>query len=163
MSDNEKKSLTVLLDERRQIAAQLAESDNPEELIEKIDWAIEVKAAGIALYLDIVERMIEGVDSSIKQLQERKKVLQNRKERLREYTLNALQGNGIKKIECPECTISVNPTAPKTVIDDERMIPIEYWKQREPVLDLARVRQELKEGVIIQGAHLEPQEALFIK
>ena len=157
------KSLMVILDERNQIAEQLETAENPAELIESLDKAVQVKAAGIAIYLERLDGMTAALDETIKKLQDRKKAFQNRKERLKEYTLNAMKQHGIEKIECPECTVSIQKNPPSADVYEPKMIPVEYWRQPEPVLDKKALLADLKEGVVIQGARLSQTEGIRIR
>ena len=157
------KSLMVLLDERNHIAEQLETAENPAELIESLDKAVQVKAAGIAIYLERLDSMTAALEETIKKLQARKKAFQNRKERLKEYTLAAMKQHDIQKIECPECTISIQKNPPSADVYEPKMIPVEYWRQPEPVLDKKALLDDLKEGVVIQGARLRQTEGIRIR
>lgn len=157
------KSLMVLLDERNQIAEQLETAENPAELIESMDKAVQVKAAGIAIYLERLDSMAAALDETIKKLQARKKAFQNRKERLKAYTMEAMKQHGIEKIECPECTISIQKNPPSAEVYEPKMIPVEYWKHPEPVLDRKALLDDLKEGVVVQGARLKQTEGVRIR
>lgn len=159
----EKKSLIVLLDERHEIAEQLEDAVNPAELMEKMEAAVQVKASGIALYCEKLDAMIDAVDATIRKLQARKNALKNRKESLKEYTLAAMQTHGIKKIECPECTISIQKNPPSVEVFEERLIPGEYWKQPAPVLDKKALLEDMKEGLVIDGCCLKQSEGLRIR
>ena len=157
------KSLMVLLDERNQIAEQLETAENPAELMESLDKAVQVKAAGIGIYCEKLDGMVAALDDTIKKLQARKKAFQNRKERLKEYTLVAMKQHGIQKIECPECTISIQENNPAVDDYEPKLIPAEYWKQPEPVLDKKALLDDLKAGVIVQGARLKQTEGIRIR
>lgn len=157
------KTLMVLLDERFSVQEALEQAENPEELIEKMDKAIQVKAAGIALYCENCDRAIESLDATIKQLQERKKIFQNRKNSLKVYVLSSMKLHGITKIESPECTVSIQKNPPSVEVDEEKLIPQEYWKQQAPVLDKKALLNDLKEGVIVQGARLKQTESIRIR
>ena len=124
-----KKSLMVLLNERHEIAQSLSEAENPVELLESIDKEIQVKTAGIAIYLETLDSIIDSLDITLKKLQARKKMFQNRKERLREYTYRAMASHNLPKVECPECTITITKNQPRVEIEDIRMIPPEFFKE----------------------------------
>lgn len=160
MSEN--KTLMVLLDERFSVQEALEQAENPAELIEQMDRSIQVKAAGIALYLENCDRAIDSLDSTIKQLQARKKVFQNRKESLKGYALNAMQSHGITKIESPECTIRIQKNPPSVDDYDPALIPDEYWEPQPPKLKRKELLEDLKAGVIVQGAVLKQSEGIRI-
>ena len=153
----------VLLDERNQIAEQLETAENPAEMIESLDKAIQVKAAGIGIYCEKLDGMVAALDDTIKKLQARKKAFQNRKESLKAYTLEAMKRHDIQKIECPECTISIQENNPSVDDYEPKLIPAEYWKQPEPVLDKKALLDDLKAGVIVQGARLKQTEGIRIR
>jgi len=158
------KSLMVLLDERNQIAEQLETAENPAELIESLDKAVQVKAAGIAIYLERLDSMAAALDETIKKLQARKKAFQNRKERLKEYTLNAMKQHGIEKIECPECTISIQKNPAYVEVFEEKLIPVEFWKHQAPKLDKKKILENYREtGEIPQGVDIVIKEGVRIR
>ena len=157
------KSLMVLLDERNQVVEQLETAENPAEMIESLDKAIQVKAAGIGIYCEKLDGMVAALDDTIKKLQARKKAFQNRKESLKAYTLEAMKRHDIQKIECPECTISIQENNPSVDDYEPKLIPAEYWKQPEPVLDKKALLDDLKAGVIVQGARLKQTEGIRIR
>ena len=163
MNEEKKKSLMELFAEQRQIAEQLETAENPAELMESLDKAVQVKAAGIAIYLERLDSMTAALEETIKKLQARKKAFQNRKERLKEYTLVAMKQHDIQKIECPECTISIQENNPSVDDYEPKLIPAEYWKQPEPVLDKKALLDDLKAGVIVQGARLKQTEGIRIR
>lgn len=162
---SEKKSLMTLLSERFDVQEQLEqlETEDLVEAVEKMDVAVKVKAAGIALYMEKCDRAIDQLDETIKRLQERKKIFQNRKNSLKDYVFNAMKFHGISKIEAPEVTISISKNPPSAEVYDERLIPIEYWKQPAPVLDKKALLEDLKEGVVVQGAALKQTESVRIR
>ena len=110
-----------------------------------------------------LHQKLQTLDETIKKLQARKKAFQNRKERLKEYTLVAMKQHGIQKIECPECTISIQENNPSVDDYEPKLIPAEYWKQPEPVLDKKALLDDLKAGVIVQGARLKQTEGIRIR
>lgn len=66
----------------------------------------------------------------------------------------AMETVGVKKIEAPECTISLRAVAPKVVITDETKLPETYWVEtvmRRP--DKDAIKDDLKVGPVL-GATL---------
>ena len=158
------KSLMVILDERNKIAEQLESAENPAELMESLDKAISVKAAGIAIYLERLDGMTAALDETIKKLQARKKAFQNRKERLKAYTLEAMKQHGIEKIECPECTISIQKNPAYVEVFEEKLIPVEFWKHQAPKLDKKKILENYREtGEIPQGVDIVIKEGVRIR
>jgi len=161
------KSLMALLDERNQVVEQIETAENPAEMIESLDKAIQVKAAGIGIYCEKLDGMVAALDDTIKKLQARKKAFQNRKESLKAYTLEAMKQHGIEKIECPECTISIQKNPYKVEVEDERLIPREFWiipPPPQPRIDKEKIKEAyLKDGEIVQGTKVIQTEGVRIR
>ena len=66
--------------------------------IEGIAGEFEEKAKGILAYTENMNGDIDALDSQIKLLTERKKVLTNRQNNLRAYLLHYMEASGITKI-----------------------------------------------------------------
>ena len=158
------KSLMVLLNERHEIAQSLSESENPVELLESLDKAIQVKAAGIALYCDICGQAIEQLDAQIKQLQARKKMFQGRIDGLKDYAYRTMSAHGMTKIDCPEVTISIAKNPMKVEVKDKRMIPPEFLVYREPDVDKRKIKAHFEEtGEIVDGVDIVQDESIRIR
>lgn len=158
------KSLMVLLDERNQVVEQLETAENPVEMIESLDKAIQVKAAGIGIYCEKLDGMVAALDDTIKKLQARKKAFQNRKESLKAYTLEAMKRHDIQKIESPECTISIQKNKPSVEIYDKRMIPARFLILKDPEVSKEKIRKWWEEtGEIIDGVNIVQGESLRIR
>lgn len=157
----------VLLDERHDIVSQLEAAEDPVEALEQNTSDIAVKTAGIAMYCDIGNQAIDQLDAQIKRLQERKKVIKARIDRVKDYTLSAMQVHGLRKIECPECTLIVQKNPYKVEIDDERMIPAEFWiypPAPAPYVDKEKVKKAfLDDGEVVQGTRVIQTEGLRIR
>jgi hypothetical protein len=60
----------------------------------------------------------------------------------------------LKKITAPDFTISVRPSSPSLVVTNEGTIPQAYWQPRDPRLDRLGLLNDLKRGVVVEGAAL---------
>jgi len=83
--------------------------------------------------------------------------------RLKDYLLTNMQRCQIKKIECPQFVIGVqnNPVAIEIINEDE--IPHEYDKTPKRELDLAKIKEELQNGVVIPGVRLVQRQSIRIR
>lgn len=75
-------------------------------------------------------------------------------ERRRNALLAAFQNAGVKTLRCPLGTVGVRPTPAKVIATDESLIPDEFMKPRDPVLDKRALLAALKEGRTVPGATL---------
>ena len=51
-------------------------------------------------------------------------------------------------------TARIQAAPQKLVVTDEQQIPASYFKAQMPVLDRAELKDDLKQGVVVDGAHL---------
>lgn len=153
--------------------AQLAEMvDNPEAddqqiaaWLEECQGELRDKATNIVMLVQNLEATADAIDNAEKRMADRRKVIENRAKSIKAYVLRAMQAANITKIECPEFRISVRNNPPRVVIDDENAIPIAYLRQPEPpppAPDKKAILADIKQGVIVDGAHIEIGQSLAI-
>jgi len=86
---------------------------------------------------------------------------------LEEYLLVNMQRAGIQKIEstqAPFFRISLRKNPPKVVIDSEDELPWEFKREKTIIeADKALIKDALKQGLTVAGAHLEQTERVEIK
>ena len=160
--------LYKLADEFLAIAAILADQDLPDEVVadtlEGASGDIENKAWNTAALI----LQFEGEASVIKEAEQRmsvrRKSLERRVARMRDYMLVQLIRTGISEIDSPEFVISVRDNPPKVILDDENVIPTAF-KHSETIVTISKteIRQSLLDGNSVAGAHLEREKRLSIK
>jgi len=127
------------------------------------DFAMDVIEGQTSL-VEVVNSLIaqEGEDEAhIRAIQEyatklsaRALNINARIERRRNALLAAFQNAGVKSLRCPLGTVGIRPTPAKAIPTDESIIPDEFWKPRDPVLDKRALLAALKEGRTVPGATL---------
>lgn len=129
---------------------------------------LQDKQLAVVAYLKNETVRIDMLDAAIKDLTARKKAMQSRHDGLKEYLLVNMQAHNIKEINALDMTLSakikLNP--PKLIIDDAGKIPSELYIYPEapaPYPDNAAIKEKLKAGEFIDGAHLEQGERVDIK
>lgn len=124
------------------------------------------KLEGYCKFIRQMESDVDGISAETKRLQDRKAVLKNTIERSKKAMQMAMETAGEKKVKGQIFTISIQAN-PESVVLDKQYIedfPLEYWKVKEPELDKAKLKEDLKNGVNLDGiAHLEQTESLRIK
>ena len=124
------------------------------------------KLEGYCKFIRQMESDIEGISAEIERLQDRKAVLKNTIERSKKVMQMAMETAGEKKIKGQIFTISIQANPESVVLDEQYIenIPPEYLKVKDPELDKAKLKEDLKNGVNLEGiAHLEQTESLRIK
>ena len=83
---------------------------------------------------------------------------------LKRYLRENMERTELLAIEAPEFTIKLQKNARRVVIDDEDELPAVYVKEKlEFVPDKLAIKEALKSGETVPGAHLEQSNRLVIK
>lgn len=134
--------------------------------LEECEGALQEKATNIAMVIQNLEATANAISEAEKNMANRRKFIENRIQSIKDYVLSNMQAAEIQKIECAYFKISRKKNPPKVVIDDESLIPIAYLRQPEPPPpspDKKAILADIKEGVIVEGAHIEQTEWLEIR
>lgn len=116
----------------------------------------EDKGKAIAMLALNIDGDLEAIQSQINRLTERKRIINNRKEALKEYLRTNMEASGITKISHPLFTISLGKGRPIVVVDNEKDIPDDYMNVKVTSSpDKAMIAKAIKEGVEVPGAHSE--------
>lgn len=132
--------------------------------LEKAQGTFEEKAIATAIVSRKLTTYSEQIGNEIKRLQTLKKHVDSEYERVEKYLSDALKKAGIESIKGVYANISFKNTPLKTVIDDESLIPEDYITvkvERKP--NLTAIKEAIKAGKEIQGAHLESERKIQIK
>lgn len=121
-----------------------------------IQAEFEDKGKAIAMLTLNIDGDLEAIQSQIDRLTERKRIINNRKESLKEYLRTNMEAAGITKISHPLFTITLGKGKPIVVIDNERDIPDDFMRTKvTSTPDKAEIAKAIKEGVEVPGAHSE--------
>lgn len=140
----------------------------PEELQETGNMlAIELqnKSRNIIGYEKSIELAINTYKDEEKRLAERRKVLENKLDRYKEYVKKNMEQMGLQKIETPLGVLSICKSPASVEILDESMIPNEYKTQKiVECVDKKAIKEAIQNGENIQGVKLvEDKTSLRIK
>lgn len=121
---------------------------------EKIDNTVK--------YIRNLEAEENAISEEVKRLQDKKKIISNKKERIKAYLYDFTSLTEGQKVKGGIFTLSLRNNAPNVKINDIEHIPNEYIKI-EKVVDKNLLKTALKNGEIIEGATLETSTSLMIK
>lgn len=124
----------------------------------------EEKALAVAtVHRNLV--VYEGnIDAEIKRLQALKKRVEKGADSVASYLEAAMKKVGTVKIQGVSANISIQKNPPKTVIDDQTLIPDEYLVTKTTVdADKTKIKQAILSGREVPGAHIEQEEKIRIK
>lgn len=163
-------SLYVLTDEYRVAAARLADLELDEQTIadtlEGLAGALEVKATNVAMFVRNLEASADAIKAAEGEMARRRKSIEARADRVRQYLKENMERAEISKIECPYFKIAIRDNPPAVVIDAESQIPAEYMRVPDPPPpspDKKAIAAAIKAGKEIAGCHTERSKRLEIK
>lgn len=114
------------------------------------------------------EAILAGKQEAIKAMEASAMSVEKEIARLKQLALDLLTATHQKKAGGSALTLSIVPNTPKVVIEDEAALPPEYFRDIPPVPaskapDKKKLAEDMKAGVIINGARLIPSVRLAIK
>lgn len=102
-----------------------------------------------------LEGNIDTIASRIRDLQARKKQKEVSIQRVREMLLNVVDTVFSGKVKTEEFSVSgVDKRTTTVTLVDEKAVPDAFWKRHEPELDVAKVKQAVKDGVSVPGVNI---------
>ncbi|RVD77059.1 siphovirus Gp157 family protein [Pseudomonas koreensis] len=126
------------------------------DTMEGIEGEFQEKGKAIAMVTLNIDGDLEAIESQIARLTERKRIITNRRESLKEYLRTNMEASGITKIAHPLFTITCGKGKPIVVIDDEKAIPDDYVNVKvTSAPDKAAIAKAIKDGIDVPGAHTE--------
>lgn len=146
----------------------LAEQGVDEQIImdtlESIDDEIETKADGYAVVIKHLKGNVQIIDEEIKRLQQLKGVHKNTEKRMKENLLDSMKHTGKTKFKTELNSFSIRKNPPSLQVEDEGMIPDEYFVTSR-TLDKKSLLQYMKEKGVddYEGARIQQGESLSIR
>lgn len=131
--------------------------------LEELTIAREEKLEGLALYTKNMDAMAKAIREEEKALAERRRNLENRSERAKNYLTEMLAG---EKLTTSKVAVSYRKS--EAVELGEEFLPWAvandaYLRYKDPEPDKAMIKSALKAGIIIPGAELVSKTSVQIK
>ena len=140
-------------DEDEALAGDMVEGET--SLHEAITAALDM--------MDQAEALSEGIKALVAKYGERKTMAERRAQRIRAAIQQAMQLAGLKSLQLPAATLTVKPVAPKPIIEDESLIPADFWKPQAPTLDKAAINAAARSAPVPGVTMSNGGEALQIR
>jgi len=163
-------TLYQLAAEHRDSLEKLADLDLPPEVVadtlESLGGELQVKAQNVVAFMRNLESTASAIKEAEGQMAARRKAIENRVGRLKQYVLDAMQQNGIQRIDCSLFAISIAKNPPSVDVYDERQIPTHYYTDPPPPpsqLDKKLIAQAIRDGHDVPGARLTQGVRLAIR
>lgn len=156
-------NLYELTNDLKELESIVDDMEQVEAIKDIIKQEIANKGDNIIKLIKNIESDITTIENEVKRLQELKKVKQNKIMNIKNYTLECLKQADIKKVEGAVGRISVRKNAPSVILSDdfnnEKYIKIEEIAK----IDKNAIKEDLKNGIVIEGASLEAKDSITIK
>jgi hypothetical protein len=151
-------SLYQLTSELKTIETILEETDSGELFERQNDLInlIQEKADSVVYYSQSQDDFLDAIDKRLKEIQELKKSVLKRQERLEQYVLACLDTLGVEKVTGNLATIAIKKPRQSVEVFDENLLPVEFLRTKtiiEP--DKIALKKVLDENQEIQGARLK--------
>lgn len=131
------------------------------EQLTAIQGEFEQKALNTYYVCCMIDGEIEQTEKILKRLTLRSKRLKKAKERVKEYLLVSMQNAGVESIKGDYANISFRASE-QVVIDNISVLEDEFFViKKEP--DKNAIKQAIKQGREVIGAHIEKKKNINIK
>jgi hypothetical protein len=107
-----------------------------------------------------------AIDEEIKRLQDRKKAIEKRADKVEYWLFHNMETAGISRVECPLFTIALQDNPPSVDVFDESLLPAEFLRHPAPpppAPDKKAIAAAIKAGQEVPGAVLKQGKRLVIK
>lgn len=163
-------ALYVLADEYVSAAQKLAELDLDDQTVadtlEGLTGDLEVKATNVAMFVRNLEATAEAIKDAEAKMAARRKALEARAGRIRDYLKAQMERCAIQKIESPYFTLAIRQNPPAVHVEAPELVPDEFKKSPPPPppsIDKKAVAEALKAGKDVPGCRLERGTRLEVK
>ena len=131
------------------------------EAFERLQMDRQAKIENVALWVKDLDAEAKAIREEEKALAERRRVAENKADRLREYLRLALNG---EKFSTPKVAVSYRKSI-GVMIDDEEAFLAEHpeYARVKTEIDKASLKDALKSGAEVVGAALEERVSMQIK
>lgn len=137
------------------------------DTLESMGGDLEVKATNVAMFVRNLESLADQIKQAEAAMTTRRKAIEGRANAVREYLLENMQRTGIRNIDSPWFKIALAKNPPSVVVDDEGTLKFAHPEFVKVVttesIDKAAIKEAIKAGQIVEGAHLVQAERVTIK
>lgn len=163
-------SLFSIAGEYRQQLDQLEQLGLDEQTfkdtLESISGDIETKSINVAMFARNLEAGAAAIETQIAIMADRAAAIRKKSEHVKGYLLANMEHAKLQKIDSPYFVLSIRKNPASVVIDNESDVPPSFLTIPEPPaprLDKTKLKEALKNGQVVPGAHLEQKTRLEIK
>lgn len=152
----------------KQALTTLNDSDLPIEAIqdtlEGMKGEIKLKGKDVGAFIKNLEADAIAIKEAEKKMATRRKSIENKIEWMEAYLLTNMLETGIKEIPTPFFVIKTKKNPAALVIDNTELLePCYKYTEIIEHIDKKHIKDDLKAGIEVKGAHLHQKDSLSIK
>lgn len=157
------------LDLKAKLLAMNFDEETIADTLEGNSLEIRAKIESYGFVLRDRASFVDAMTAEIERMTARRKAEEKRIEKTEEWLLTSMVALGIKNIECPVFTISVQNNPQSVEIYNDKLIPAEYMKTPDPAPppeakpDKKAILAKLKAGEAVDGCKIVQKQRLVIK
>ena len=136
------------------------------DTLEGMGGELTTKAQSVACFIRNLEATAAQIKDAEAAMAARRKAVENRAARVKDYLLASMMVAGVQKIECPLFRMSVRENPAAVEVFQPELIPAQFMRQPEPppaTPDKAAIKEALKAGQDVPGCKLTQGKRLEIK
>lgn len=163
-------SLYQIAAEYRQMVERLMDVHDDEQVIADTisaeSYPLEIKAQNVAYAIKNLEATAAAIKAEEQKMADRRKAMENRAKRIREYLQTCLEAAQVSKVECPHFALAVRLNPPSVEVYEPALLPPSFLRFAEPpppAPDKDAIKEALKAGKEVPGAHLVQAKRLEIR
>jgi hypothetical protein len=151
-----------------EIAAELRQLADAEEwddaAVDALAIAFEQKASGIIAISEQMDIFAAYCKAEEERIRTRRQAVENRIASMKRYLQQCMEQAGVMKLDIGTKKLALQANPPRVVIDAEDLLPAKFIKivQTQSV-DKTAIKDAIKAGEIVQGAHLEQSLGLRVR
>jgi len=143
------------------------DGEMPQDIVAEmnaVEASFDAKLSACCRVVRNLEAAADACDTEAKRLKARKDVYNNNADRLKSYMKDVLERLGERKREIDGIfTVSINNNPPSVAVLDLDLVPSEFDKVFERAVELSRIKEALKAGVVVPGVELRNGTHLRIR
>lgn len=150
----------------QQIYNLISEQENElilKDTLASINDALENKADSYVAIIKSLKADNKAIDEEIKRLRQRKSSNENGIKRLKESLQLAMEETGKEKFKTSLNSYSIAKNSPSLDVQDESLIPKQYYVEQKPKLNKTELLKAVKDGLEIKGVELKQNRSLRVR
>lgn len=134
-----------------------------QNILDSIEDDFKAKALCVAAFTKNLEAEHEAIDAHIETMQKRKKAIENKIDWLKYYLMHNMQQLGLRDIKNAFINIYIQKSNPSVKCNQEELSDEYLITKTEVKPNKNKIRDDLIQGVFIEGAELIQSEHVRIK